>query len=231
MIRRDYILRMIEEFMEFLERLEALKGDRQWRDADAAVDEEFRRLMGTDGRGVLQLSEAELIAKVVEGESTQLVRHKTLLVTTLLKEAGDVAVAQDRENEGREFYIRGLHTLLEVFTRDDVDEYPEFVPKVEVFISALEDSPMPPATRALLMQHYERTGQFGKAEDALYGLLDALPGNADALDFGIAFYRRLEGQADAALAAGNLPRAELEAGLGELQKRRRAARSGSATIN
>lgn len=231
MIRRDYILRMIEEFMEFLERVEALKDERKWHDADAAVDDEFQRLMGTNGRGVLQLSETELIAKVVEGESTQLVRHKTLLVTTLLKEAGDVAIAQDREEEGREYYLRGLHLLLDVFTRDDVDEYPEFVPKVEVFVSALEDAVMPPSTRALLMQHYERTGQFGKAEDALYGLLDSLPGNTEAVDFGIAFYRRLEGKSDAALDGGNLPRAELEAGLKELDKRRSASNSSAAKTN
>ena len=226
MIRRDYILRMIEEFMEFLERVEALKDERQWRDADAALEDEFQRLMGTNGPGVLKLSETELIAKVVEGESTQLVRHKTLLVTTLLKEAGDIATAQDREDEGRGYYFRGLHLLLDVFTRDDVEEYPEFVPKVEVFVSALEGVELPPATRALLMQHYERTGQFGKAEDALFGLLDALPGNAEAVDFGIAFYRRLEGQSDSALEGGNLPRAELEAGLRELRQRQTAPRGG-----
>lgn len=74
----------------------------------------------------------------------------------------------------------------------------------------------------MLMHHYERTGAFGKAEDALFGLLETASGNAEVLDWGIAFYERLRGRSDAALAEGNLPRSELEAGLAELQARRTA---------
>jgi hypothetical protein len=37
------------------------------------------------------------------------------------------------------------------------------------------------------MHHYERIGDFAKAEDALFGLLDAAPGSAEVLDWGIAF--------------------------------------------
>ena len=72
----------------------------------------------------------------------------------------------------------------------------------------------------MLMQHYERLGDFAKAEDALFAMLELQPQNQRALDFGFAFYERLRGQSDAALAAGNLPRTELEAGLGELSRRK-----------
>jgi hypothetical protein len=71
----------------------------------------------------------------------------------------------------------------------------------------------------MLMRHYEQHGAFAKAEDALFDLLEAEPGNSDALEFGIAFYERLRGQSDMALAKGNLPRQELEAGLAELRQR------------
>ena len=59
------------------------------------------------------------------------------------------------------------------------------------------------------MQHYERSQEFAKAEDALFAMLEAEPGNAGLVEFGVAFYERLRGQSDAALEAGKLPRSEL----------------------
>ena len=77
------------------------------------------------------------------------------------------------------------------------------------------------------MHHYERTGEFAKAEDSLYAMLDVEPRNAGLLEFGIAFYERLARQSDDVLAAGNLPRTELEAGLAELRNRQGALAAGS----
>jgi hypothetical protein len=76
---------------------------------------------------------------------------------------------------------------------------------------------LPLETQARLMQHYEVTGQFAKAEDCLFAMLEAEPGNAALVQFGIAFCERLRGQSDASLASGNLPRPELEASLAELR--------------
>jgi len=74
----------------------------------------------------------------------------------------------------------------------------------------------------MLMQHYERSGQFAKAEDALFAMLEDEPRHPRILEFGIAFYQRLEGRSDASLDAGELPRPEVEAGLTELRERKSA---------
>jgi len=76
-------------------------------------------------------------------------------------------------------------------------------------------------THAMLMQHYERTGDFAKAEDELFAMLDAEPDNERLVEFGCAFYRRLLAQSDTALNEANLPRAEVEEGLKELEARRK----------
>ncbi len=224
MIRRDYILRMIEEFIQALARLRALKQDRRWEQADGLLDEEFKRLVGAGASAVAQCSETDLLARLIEGEPTQAVHEKTLLLVRLLQEAGDLAAAQDRPEESRACYLKGLHLLLGVLASGEAHEFPDFVPQVEVFVTGLREAPLPLGTLAMLMQHYERTGDFGKAEDMLFALLDADPGNAGLLDFGLAFYQRLQGHSDATLEGGNLPRAELEAGLAELH-RRKAARA------
>jgi hypothetical protein len=220
MIRRDYILRMIEEFVQALARINSLKQGQLWRETHVAIDAEFQRLVSAGAGAVAQMSETELLARIIQGEPTQVVHHKALLLTTLLREAGDLAVAQDRPADGRTCYLKGLNLLLETLARADDWELPDFVPKVEVFLGALEDAVLPLETQARLMQHFERVGAFGKAEDALYAMLEAEPNEPRLLDFGIAFYQRLRSQPENSLTAGNLPRSELEAGLTELERRK-----------
>jgi hypothetical protein len=218
MIRRDYILRVIEEFFAALRRIQAKKAGRSWDDAEAEADREFQRLIGLGATGVARLSETELLAKLLQSDSALLMRQKTLLLVTLLNEAGDIAAAQERFFDSRNCYLKGLHLLLDVLGRGDADDAPEFVPRVEVFVAALEDSPLPLRTQGLLMQHYERTGQFARAEDVLYSMLDD-PLHAGLIEFGIAFYERLKARSDEELEQGNLPRGELETGLWELRER------------
>ena len=200
-----------------LARINSLKQGQRWNEAAEALDAEFQRLAGAGAQALARLSETDLLARLVEGEPTQVVRHKALVLTTLLKEAGDVAAGRDRPEESRECYLKALHLLLDTLARGEVFEFPEFVPKVELLVSALQGVALPMRTHALLMQHCERTGAFAKAEDALFAMLEAEPDNAALVEFGLAFYQRVLAQSDAALNAANLPRAEAEEGLKELQ--------------
>ena len=222
MIRRDYILRMIEELAEALARIRSLKHGRRWAEAGDELDAEFKKLVGNGAQAVAQLSETELLARVMQGGPTHLVRDKTLMLLTLLTEAGDVAAAEGREDESRECYLKALHLLLDVLARNEAFECPGFVPKVETLVVALQSAPLPVRSAAMLMQHYERTGEFAKAEDALFVMLDAEPDNQAIVEFGITFYERLRSQSDAALNAADLPRAEVEDELEKLQGRSRS---------
>lgn len=220
MIRRDYILRMIEEFTQALARIRSLKKGQRWNEANEELDGEFQKLIGNGAPAVARLSETDLLARLMQDGPTHLLRDKTLLLATLLAEAGDIATTAGQESEGRECYLKALHLLLEILSRDEVFECPEFVPRVEFLREALRDAALPVRTLAMLMQHYERAGDFAKAEDALFAMLEIEPDNAGILDFGIAFHERLLTHTDTALTAANLPRAEVQEGLGELQSRR-----------
>jgi hypothetical protein len=219
MIRRDYLLRAIEELIEALSNIRALQESRRWEEADLGLDAQFRRLVGAGARDAVRLTDTELLARLIKGGSTHEVRDKTLMLTALLKEAGDVAAAQDRDEDGNAYWLKGLHLLLEMEEREGVFERPEFVPSVEAFANALRTASLPSPIYARLMRHYELTEEFAKAEDALFALLDAEPQNAAIVQFGIGFYERLQGRSDDSLAAGNLPRPEVDAGLAELRGR------------
>ena len=220
MIRRDYILRMIEEFMQALSRIRSLKQGQPRDKVIGELDVEFRKLLGEGARAVVRLSETELLARLMRAGPTHALRDKTLMLTTLLKETGDAAMAENRIEAGREFHLKALHLLLETLARGDVFECPEFVPKVGLLVLDLQGTSLPTRTHAMLMQHYERTSEFAKAEDALFAMFDAEPENNSIVEFGITFYQRLLSQSDAALNAANLPRAEVEEGLKKLHARR-----------
>jgi hypothetical protein len=220
MIRRDYILRMIQEFCEVLARIQSLKKGQLWSDARVTIDEEFQRLVGAGAERLAQLSDTELLAQLLRGEPTQVIREKAFMLCALLKEAGDVATTENRTDEGVSYYLKGLQLLLDTLARNDAFDYPEFVPRVELFVQALAETPLPLSAHARLMQHYELIGDFAKAEDALFAMLESEPKNPAVLELGIGFYERLRSQTDDNLAAGNLPRAELENGLAELNRRR-----------
>jgi hypothetical protein len=203
-----------------LARIDSLKKGQLWREAAGTVDEEFQRLIGAGPQVVARLTETELLARLIRGDPTQIVHEKTLMLTALLKEAGEVAAAQEQWEESRSCYLKGLHLLLDILARGEVSDCPAFVPRVEAFVVALADSPLPLQTQALLMQHYEQTGEYAKAEDTLFAMLEAQPENSSLIQLGIVFYERLQSQSDASLAAGNLPRPELEASLAELRQRK-----------
>ena len=202
-----------------LAKLDSYKRGQNWEQAAETLDEGFQRLIGSGAEAISHLSETEMLAKVIQGEPTQIVHQKTLFLTSFLKEAGDIAAAQDRLEESRRCYLKGLHLLLQTLAQNDESDFPDFVPKVDAFVLALSDSPLPLETNALLMQHYERSGQFDKAEDALFVMAELAPANPAITEFGICFYERLLGQSDAGLANGGLPRPEVEAGLNELRER------------
>jgi len=143
MVRRDYILRIIQEAAQLISRIRALKKEQRWSEAEGSLDTEVKSLVGVNVQTVAKLSQTELLALVIRGESTLAVKEKALILSALLNEAGDIATAQNRDEESRSCYLKGLHLLLDALKEGDVFEFPEFVPRVEIFLSALKDSPLP----------------------------------------------------------------------------------------
>jgi tetratricopeptide (TPR) repeat protein len=219
MIRRDYLLRMVEQCVQALARGSRLTQERAFEAARGELDQGIRDLAGLDLEQVSRLSEAELMALLLRGEPTQVLRQKCMLLTALLRQAGDLQSAQGNAVEARMLYLKALNLQLDVLGRESSFEFPEVVPRVEVLLSALQGEPLPLPSSAALMQYYERLGQFGKAEDALFAMLEAQPAHAGLVEFGIRFYEGLLRQGDEALALGNLPRPEVEAGRAELKSR------------
>lgn len=217
MIYEDYFLRMIEDFFRFLERIAALKLNRRWDEVTVELKAFFQQVFKCDPEDIVGLSESELFARVIQGEPTHAVRTKLFVACRLLEEAADAAVVEDQLGLARELYVKSLNLLLETLAFGETPETPEFVPKVDGLVRALDPSPLPARTQAMLMRHFEQLGEFGRAETALFGLRDLNPENEAVMELGRGFYERLRSRPDDILASGGLPRDEVEAGWKEFQ--------------
>jgi hypothetical protein len=225
MFRRDYILNAIEECAAVLAKILGFTKEAQWENASATAAGEIQRLVGVDAAQALKLSDTELFARLIEGSPTHMADIKVFMLATLLKASGDIAAGQGQSEESRKYYLKALHVLLDALDRTGIGERPDFAPTAETLFISLGDAALPSQTHALLMRHYERMGEYAKAEDALFAIAELEPPGAELLQFGEAFYARLSSQSDAALAAGNLSRAEAEAGLADFRAKLKAPAS------
>jgi hypothetical protein len=217
MIRRDYILQMIERMARALARIREQIAEGQFEEARPELDEAFQELIGMGPEKVSQLTETQLLAKLTQDEPTLIVEQKTGVLIALLEQAGALHAAQGREEERDACLIKALDLLLAMQLRDYNFEMPGFVPSIEGLRLQLSDVALPMRTQAGLWRHYEKIGSYGKAEDALFAILEAEPANANLLSEARAFYERLLRQSDSHLEEGGLPRAEVEAGLAEVR--------------
>lgn len=218
MIRRDYILRMIEEFFQLIARARALRAGEQWSGAWTVLEEGFRKLTGSDSEALLGQTDTEVLASLIRGDSFVGVREKALLLATLLKEAADLAKARGDASRERLLYLKGLHLLLQMPEASEVGDVPEFMVKVETFVQEIGEDALPLPTLAMLMRHYETGGNYAKAEDMLFAMAALPEKDPGLLEFGNSFFQRLLSKTDLLLEQGNLPRTEVETGLVEWQK-------------
>ncbi len=219
MIRRDYLLRMIDQCVRALMRSRELADLRQYDLAQGEVDQAFQSLLGMSATDALKLPEPELTALLLQGEPPLVLPQKSLLCVTLFYRAGELAAGRGDLPGSQAFHLKALNFRLLSLWRDADPLVPDYVPNLEVLIGALDSTTLPPEISIRLMQAYEQSGQFAKAEDVLFDLVANLPHEGSIAEFGRQFYRRLLRQSDDALTLGNLPRNEVELGLRDLESR------------
>jgi hypothetical protein len=158
----------------------------------------------------------DLIARLRFDETAAAGRDKCLALAMLLRASGDTAAAQGDGATAAEAYHKALLLLLDTVLRDPGLALPEHMPTVESLDAELAAHALPVTTQQELLLYYEQSGGYAKAEDILWAMLHAAPGDCAIVGAGRALYARLQELSDAALIAGNLPRAEVEGGLADL---------------
>ncbi len=216
MIRQDYVLRLVEQLSQALGQILGFRKRGQYEAALGVLDQISRQFVGLSADSLLQLSADELSGLVAFDQSAEIAYEKCVLMATLLKQQGAICAEQGRVEASVDCYLKALHLLLVALMAGNQVPRPDYAPKVADLVADLDACIIPTATNLLLMQYYEQTGAYARAEDTLFEMLAGEPGNAELIAIGLAFYERLSRQSDEALVAGNFTRAEIEAGRAEL---------------
>lgn len=222
MVKRDYLLRVIEQLgvaWAGVLRLAGLRQGGQYQEAEQTIDQLLRQFLGLNSGALTTLSAAELIGLVrlgrAAGAGDEVIAEKLLLLGALLREHAELQEAQGDHDSAVESALKGLQVYLTVVVEEGVRDE-RAVAAVAPLVDKLAAYELPFEVRDLLWQFHEQTGEFADAEDRLFEILEDAP---DLVPEGIAFFERLAALPDAALIAGNLPRDEVVAGLAELRAR------------
>jgi hypothetical protein len=223
MVQRDYILRQIEQlgsaYGALIRSAEERKG-LQYRVAGEPFDEALRQHFGLDGETVRERSAEELIGTIrLESsayEGRDVVADRLALLAALVREQADRDAEQGDADEAAIGRLKALQIFLTVLVEEGASS--DFAARaIDPLLELLAAYELPREVKELLWRYAEQLGDFARAEDWLFALLDEDPG---ALEQGIAFYERLARLDDDELARGNLPRAEVAASHAELWARR-----------
>lgn len=215
MYKRDYFLRLVEQLTAVTTQAMRLGNAQDYREAMSTTDEALRQLTGLGTAAWLSMDTGDILANLslrdeLGGEETAV-----FLIGVFCQEGELYALQGDADRADYRF-LRALQLQLAILESYPDMPIPDIVPAVPALRQRVADLLLPPETSRALIHYYETEGRYGEAEDILFEWIEAEPGSSEAIETGAALYQRLLQTDDGTLAAGGLPRAEVEAGLAEL---------------
>jgi len=216
MVRQDYIIRMIEKFGEILREIVSKTSAEHFEEAKQDIAQTCEELVGVGIDDVCSTADSKLVAKLLRDRSPQEGRDRLYMLIALLNVAGGNHLKQGLEEKHRAHVLKALNLMLTIGGFTDEEVTPEYAPKVDHLLQQLDG--VPAKTLVGLMQFYESHNELGKAEDRLFELIDLVENKQPAIELGSAFLHRQLAKSDEELVTGNLPREEVEEGLGELDR-------------
>lgn len=214
MLRRDYLVRMIEEMTEVLGKVFGLKQQKKKVEALWALDELYKGQFRLSSQLLETLSAQDIVRLFQTGGEVEADKLQSL--ARLLKEEGDVYEGSGEPDEGASRWLKSLHLYLTAALHGAERSLWDLPGAISELQALLKEYRLPPDTEWLVLRWEESEGRFDLAENALYRLLKE--GGATKAD-AIRFYRRLLTLTPETLAAGGLPIEEVEEGLAEAEAR------------
>lgn len=225
MAQEDYLLRMFEEMSRAIAQIIYQKQIKDYHASHTLIDEQLKQTLGLGSGFIRALPDETLLAMLTTMETLNV--EKCWLVALLLKAEGDLFVEEHDENNSYYSYLKACNLFLEVLQSRNHNKEIEKVPEVEDLLDKLREYEIPAQTQQLLFWYFDSTGQYGKAEDTLFDMLEvegedeteSVDDAPSLQEKGEAFYARLLGKSDETLEAGNLTRAEISESLTRLHQR------------
>ncbi len=217
MIRRDYILRLIEQFFQIVKRVVNYRAEQRYSEALALVRQGYKSFLGADAAFVDRHSSDELLDMMHSG---LLNAEQLVMAAKLLKEEAELIELLEAPEEARSRRLKSLALFLEIYFGPGCDRLGALFDDVEPLADALLREGLPADLLRRLPEFYARRGRFAKAEDTLFTYLEHQPEDRAMASEAAELFEGLLEKTDAELEAGGLPRDEIQEALNELRSRR-----------
>lgn len=222
MTQKDYILRIFEEIGRAIAQVVYQREIKDYEAAHALLDEQFKQALGMGKGFIHSLSDEALLSLLATPGMLNI--DKCWLIAMLLKAEGAIYEDQHDESNSYNSYLKACNLFLEALSAQYQQKDIEQVTDVEILLDKLDEYELPLRTQELLFWYFEHTGRYGRAQNSLFEILDIGRDKdimqseevEEMLEKGKAFYARLVCKSDENLGAGNVSRAEIEAGLAQI---------------
>ncbi len=165
MIKQDFIMRLIEQFVKALAKILLDKRAGNYGETLQNIDKAFNGIIGLDSK-LIDISSAENIISLLKlpGDNTAL-NIKYIIAAKLIKEKADIKSLDNSEDFNLQFeYQKALSLFLEGYLNNKDEDFPleAYYKDVEELTDKLEDN-ISAEVRAKLIKFYGVIGNKKKA--------------------------------------------------------------------
>lgn len=154
MIRRDYLMRLIEQFTEAISRILKLKKGKNYKKALSVIDQTYNELFGFNTLFINSYAPEDLIS-IISADGVPDI-NKCLIIATLLKEEGEIFEAQKQKEISLKRYSKSLDIFLRGFLSEAEIKMDTSSYDLEKVVEKLGKKNLTPEIKKRLSKYYEK---------------------------------------------------------------------------
>lgn len=210
MIRKDYILKLIDQLVLALKKIRGLKDREAYEEALELIAEKKEIYLKIDANYLSQLPVEDL--EVLLKEDSERGKELWKFAVDLLFEEASIYYILDNEDKVFNVYHQAF-TILTFMLKKYKEVNIDLFDKLAIVVAYLRDFRLPMQSYLKIIEYYKATRQFAQAEDMLFQMAATHNDQKQYLEqIGGDFYRELLENDDKVLKQGKLPRTEVESG-------------------
>lgn len=214
MLQRDYLMKMTQMLATVLTKVLFNKENKNYMEAEKDIESAAKTLVGLD-LNLIKILNVEDVLKLMK--TSDVYAGRCLISAELLKEYGDILGEKERINESIDIYIKSLWLYLETILTKELPEPEIYYDRINFMIKNLTTPETDTDLKLKIFQYFEFSGQYSKAEDVLFELMDT--DTEGIKDKALKFYERLQKKTDEELGKGNFSHGEVEESIEEINSR------------
>lgn len=205
---------MVEMLSTVLQKVLFNIEKKQYEFAEDEVETAAKSMVGLDLK-LIKILNVEDILKLMK--TSDIYAGRCLVSAELLKVYGDILGEKGKDRDCINIYIKSLWLYLETISTKELPEPGEYYPRINFLIKNLSSTGFPVDLKLKIFEYYEISGQYSKAEDILFEIIDS---DANGIkDKAVSYYSRLKLKTEEELIKGNFSLEEIEESLEEINSR------------